>query len=363
MNSPHELSALIARLRQLQRDGFAGGAALTTITATRGSTFRRTGTSMLVLGSGEVVCALSGGCPQRDITERARQAIASGISQRVAYNQESGLDLLIEMGCGGELEVLIEPLGTADLGWLDALEQGLAARRPFWLATVFDARPLSAAQRPQRLLWHEQALLHQGLDDPALADWLRDHPQCPGSNGRPVLLGPLPDGRLALLERQLPAQALLVVGAGAAAEALAPVAASLGWEVCIADSQAERLAPHAAQGIETLVARPDALAGHTRLDAYTAAVVMTHNLEQDVAYLDALADSSVGYLGVLGSRERIGQILALTRVPASRLHAPAGLNLGSESPGEIALSITAEILATRNRRNGHPLRDTAGPLH
>lgn len=363
MNSPHELSTLVARLRQLRADDFAGGAALTTIVATRGSTFRRTGTSMLVLGDASVVCALSGGCPQRDITERALQVIASGIASRVVYNQDFGLDLLIEMGCGGELDVLIEPIiSEADLHYLDALADALTARRPFWMATVFPASPGKTFRHPRRLLWHEQAVLHDGLDNAILRETLRTHPQRPASSGHPVRV-PVDGGQMAMLERQLPSQALLVVGAGAAADALAPLSRALGWEVCVVDGNPQRLAVYADRGLTTLLAAPAALIERARIDRYTAVVVMTHNLQQDIAYLDALADSPASYLGVLGSRERVAAIRAGSRVPAGQLHAPAGLNLGSEAPAEIALAITAEILAARNSRDGRPLRDTHGPIH
>ena len=77
-------------------------AALATLTRTHGSAFRHTGTRMLVHANGRAVCELSGGCPQRDIVTRARAVIADGKPLRVAYNAESGLDVLMEMGCGGE---------------------------------------------------------------------------------------------------------------------------------------------------------------------------------------------------------------------------------------------------------------------
>ena len=73
MNSAHEFSQLVDALRHLRRSP-RPAAALVTLTRTRGSTFRRVGTHMLVLEDGRVVCELSGGCPQRDIVGRARRA-------------------------------------------------------------------------------------------------------------------------------------------------------------------------------------------------------------------------------------------------------------------------------------------------
>ena len=151
MNSPHELALLIDALRGLHRAD-APRAALATLTRTRGSTFRRPGTHMLVREDGGVVCELSGGCPQRDIELRAREAIADGRPRLVNYNSESGLDVLMEMGCGGELEILIEPLlDPHDVDFADTLAQAMEARIGARLATVFaiDNRVIA----PRRLVW------------------------------------------------------------------------------------------------------------------------------------------------------------------------------------------------------------------
>jgi xanthine dehydrogenase accessory factor len=78
-------------------------AALATIVRTRGSTFRRTGARMLVRADGTVVRGLSGGCPEQDIIGHARRVIASGQSRIVRYHRDSGFDVMMEMGCGGEL--------------------------------------------------------------------------------------------------------------------------------------------------------------------------------------------------------------------------------------------------------------------
>src|ERR1700729_361739 len=137
MNSAHELSTLIDALRTLRRDT-QPQAALATLTRTRGSTFRRPGTRMLVFGDGRVVCELSGGCPQRDIVVRAQEVIASTLPRLIRYNADSGLDVLLEMGCGGELEVLIEPLATAHaVGFFDSLAQCLNDRRCAHMATLY----------------------------------------------------------------------------------------------------------------------------------------------------------------------------------------------------------------------------------
>src|SRR5699024_3897380 len=100
MSPAPELATLIRALRDARRGGQP--AALATLTATRGAAFRHAGTRMLVHADGHVVCELSGGCPQRDIMRRALAVIASGKPELARYNADLGLDVLMEMGCGGE---------------------------------------------------------------------------------------------------------------------------------------------------------------------------------------------------------------------------------------------------------------------
>lgn len=367
MNSSNELIALIRSLRELQQRSFAGGAAIATIVRTHGSTFRRAGTSMLVLGDGSVVCALAGGCPQQDIILRAQQVISSGVTQLVGYNRETGLDVMIEMGCGGELEVLIEPVASAQhVAHVDVLQQCLDRRLPAWMATVVRVAPDGAWMQPCRRVWTEASVLFDDLGgDDDLRTWvdtradrlLRDSPTTLVESSA---VGEEP---LILLERLRPPLVLVVVGAGAGADALVALGPMLGWQVRVIDPHPERLQGYAAMGVAVASASPEALAQSVSQDRDSAVVVMTHNLERDIAYLQALRTLPLAYLGVLGSRERAASITAALGAGASHLRVPAGLDIGSHSPQEIALAIAAEILAVRDGRDGRPLREGSGSIH
>ncbi|MBV8157925.1 MAG: XdhC family protein, partial [Dyella sp.] len=153
MNVAQEFDPLYRATRALPLASGAVVAALATITQTHGSTFRRAGASMLVLRDGRLVCELSGGCPQRDIVWRAQQVMESGRPQLVSYGRDANYDVMLETGCGGELEVLIEPLrDVADLQFLDAIAQLRALRRPGSLATVYAASGDPLLPRPLRLV-------------------------------------------------------------------------------------------------------------------------------------------------------------------------------------------------------------------
>jgi len=362
MNSAHELSILIEALRDVHHD--AAKAALATLTRTRGSTFRRPGTRMLVLGDGRVVCELSGGCPQRDIIARALDIIDSGEPKLVRYNAESGLDVLMEMGCGGELEVLIEPLLTThDTDFIDTLSRCLDERRTIHMATLFAEN--DQAVLPRRMAWNGHEVLYDAMGDASLLQAIMT--QAPASPVHRARTLSLPSARGTvdvLVEVIAPPHSLVVIGSSAAARALLPLASALGWRTTLVDHDPARL--HAADlpaGLHTACATPQQLMGAVALDTYSSVVVMTHNLEQDIAYLSALRSAPVAYVGALGSRERVARMRHSPALDGLHVHAPAGLDIGSETPEEIALAIAAEIMAVVNRRNGGHLRDNDGAIH
>jgi xanthine dehydrogenase accessory factor len=363
MNSAHELGTLIDALRTLRRDT-QPQAALATLTRTRGSTFRRPGTRMLVFGDGRVVCELSGGCPQRDIVVRAQEVIASTLPRLIRYNADSGLDVLLEMGCGGELEVLIEPLATAHaVGFVDSLAQCLNDRRCAHMATLYcvDERVV----QPQRMLWCEHDVLHDDIKDPALTRSIVD--AIAPATGKHVVTLRLPSARGivdVLVEPIAPPHALVVIGSSAAARALLPLAEALGWQTILVDQDPARLqATPLPAGLRAVCASPGNLRDAFPLDAQSSVVVMTHNLEQDIAYLGALRGAPVAYIGALGSRDRVARMRDNPALAGIHVHAPAGLDIGSETPEEIALAIAAEIMAVINNRSGGPLRDNEGGIH
>ena len=350
MNSANEFERLYRAVCALEAAAFSAPAALATITRTTGSTFRHAGASMLVAADGTVVCALSGGCPQRDIVQRALRVIASGAPELAAYNRDSSLDVLIEMGCGGEIEVLIEPLrGRADTAFLHALATLHARREAGGMATAFARDGAAVLPRPRRLVRGNEVLWND-LDDAALSEralaLLRQMPPAAAC----VQSGA--DAADLLLESLLPQQQLLLVGANDISLALCALAATLGWKCMVVDNAP---APAGADGVPVLALAPQQIAGSIACDAASAAVVMTFNIERDLAWLAELARLPLGYLGAVGSRARSARMRDAAARAGARLHAPAGLDVGAQTPGEIAVAIAAEIMARRGARAGTSL--------
>lgn len=318
---------------------------------------------MLVYESGEVVCELSGGCPQRDIVLRAQHAIASGEPVLISYNAESGLDVMMEMGCGGELEVLLTPLDPVRCTrFVDALARCIDARERACLATVFCVE--GEVTIPRHLLWTTSTTLLDELGDPALSSAIDQ--AVPIDRGRATTLT-LPSSRGevdVLVEPIVPSHALVIIGSSATARALLPLASALGWRVTVVDNDPQRLqAADLPASVTVVCAEPAQLLEALSLDARTSVVVMTHNLERDIACLVALREAPLAYLGALGSQERARSMREHPALADALLYAPAGLDVGSETPTEIALSVLAEIMAVVNGRSGAPLRGINGTIH
>jgi xanthine dehydrogenase accessory factor len=123
------------------------------------------------------------------------------------------------------------------------------------------------------------------------------------------------------------------------------LAAALGWSVVVLDQRADfARATRFPDATRVIVAKDAAALDGLRLDARTAAMVMSHSLAQDTFFLESLLWQPVRYVGVLGSRRTLDLLARLGRdAMPTELHAPAGLDIGAETPEHIALSILSEV--------------------
>lgn len=150
----------------------------------------------------------------------------------------------------------------------------------------------------------------------------------------------LPDGD-SMVEIVRPQRAIVIFGAGLDVPPLVACASQLGWRADVVTTR-----------------------DPVDLASYDAAVLMTHNFMRDAEILPRLLASSIPYIGLLGPRSRGDELLAEAGAARdSRIHSPVGLDLGAETPEEIALSIIAEIQAALNRRSAAPLRELDAPIH
>jgi xanthine/CO dehydrogenase XdhC/CoxF family maturation factor len=137
-----------------------------------------------------------------------------------------------------------------------------------------------------------------------------------------------------------PPRAIAIFGGGRDVEPVARLAAQIGWNVTVVGPR---------QPFD--------------VNLYDAAVIMTHNFMQDLELIEALLPSAIPYVGLLGPKSRGDELLAKAGLERGRLRNPIGLDLGSETPEEIALAVVAEVQALLSGRSAQPLNDTRGAIH
>lgn len=353
-----------------------GVLAMATVMNVRGSAYRRPGARMLMTADGRAAGMISGGCLENDVRERARKVMVSGTPVLVAYDSTAPDDIVfgLGLGCNGIVHVLIEPLAAGDdTGLLSFLSSCVARRQIGRVATVFksDEVPIGA-----RLMRWPDGSVTSNFHDPALSAALLQAFHETAARRTALRRIELSDGRAVsiLVEAVTPPVPLTIFGAAEDAIPVAQLAKSIGWHVTVIDARpayatAERF-PFA-DAVHCL--RPESLLESPRvvLPPESVVMIMTHNFNHDKALLRVLLPRPLRYLGILGPKSRTGRLLdelgdegcAVTHEHLARLHGPAGLDLGAETPEEIAISIVGEIQAVLAQRQGGALRDRTAPIH
>ncbi len=341
------MDALIDSLLPLYARERAAGRpfALAVVVKTAGSTYSKWGTPLLLAQDGDYAGLLSGGCLEGDLREHALQVIADGSARLYSYDMRGPDDILYGLGagCEGAMDIFMLRVGPMN-GWqpLSAFEAALKAHSPMAVGLVIDSTAASL---------HSGAVLLPG----AAADFEAGL-AATARTGTPAWLSTTPQLRVFALPLTLPPR-ILLLGAGPDSCPVLEFAVRMGWKVTVYDHRAALATCERLPGAEqVLLGRPESLAERLALNSFDAAVVMSHHLQSDAAYLRVLANSAIDYVGLLGPaprRERlradVGADFALLQ---QRLHAPVGLPLGGRSSAAIALSIVAEIHSWLQQRAG-----------
>jgi xanthine dehydrogenase accessory factor len=370
-----ELQDIVAAFEKVKRSGKI--AAIATLVKASGSTYRRPGARMLMTSDGQMVGSLSGGCLEGDVFEQAQAVIASGKPIVVQYDTMSDEDIIwgLGLGCNGIVQILIERLEQeSPFNPLTFLSECLHHRQVGVLATVFHVEGEVKAQVGTRLMVYPDGTIKSNIEDADLVDKIRDDAwKALNDNRSTVKAYPLAAGKAEVfIEVIQPPVPLMIFGAGHDAVPLVRLAQELGWYVTVVDNrQADSTQERFPSADEVILCRPEGISEAVVLDNRTIAVVMTHNYLHDLELLKTLLPSPVRYLGILGPKSRTEKLfqdlqeqgITPTETQLQRLYSPVGLNIGADTPEEIALSIVAEIQAVLANHSGGSLRNKLGPIH
>ena len=351
--------------------------ALATVVSTYRSAPRQPGAVMLVHRDGSVLGSLSGGCVESDVYELGRDVLAGSGAVLRSYGVSDDDALAVGLTCGGEITVFIDRIGRDTFPHLDEVATSVRQHRPVAVATVVTGpRPV----RGQRVLVWSNAV--SGTTGSAIWDQqIADDARACLVAGRARLVTydasecDRPGQMQVFIDALIPPPRLLVLGATDFATALTRLGAAAGYQVTVCDARAIFTTPQRfPDAHEVVVDWPhryladEASAG--RIDGRTAVCVLTHDPKFDVPVLSvALHLSSVGYVGVMGSRrthsDRIRRFreAGTSNSELERMSSPLGLDIGAATPAETAISILADVIASASRRSGRPLRDGVGPIH
>jgi xanthine dehydrogenase accessory factor len=326
--------------------GAAEPGVLATIVATSGSTYRKSGTRMLIRPDGSYIGLLSGGCLEADLAGHAQKVMADNVPRSVDYDMRGADDLLfgIGAGCEGAMRILLEPAGTNHPATRALAAAGLAT---------------DAGRAAVLIVVHESADLALGTYAPT--------DESPGTKLPPALLAAakeaiatansrsveidLASGRTCAFVHYLaPAPHLLICGAGPDADPVVSTARTLGWRVTVADHRPAYARAARFPGANVVLGAASELCQRVNPGECHAAIVMSHHLASDTAYLKSLAEADApGYIGLLGPAARRRRLAAevgtLTERLKGRLRGPVGFNIGAVTPEGIALAIIAQIHA------------------
>jgi xanthine dehydrogenase accessory factor len=347
--------------------------ALATVVKVRGSSYRSPGARMLITDDGKWVGSISGGCLEGDALRKARQVMNEGKSLCVTYDtrEESNQNLGISLGCNGVIDVLIEPITKSDrYNTIKLFESLLTIEEPISMATVFSG----GKNQSEKLLLNTrgESILRfsdESLNEEVSNDLSRLFETNKSGGKQYTIKGETTEVFLELIQ---PLVSLIIFGGGFDARPVSQLAKSLGWDVTVTDECVAHIAPVFFPDADKLsLCQREYIDRDFKITHYTACVLMSHNYEYDRDVLKRVLKSNAPYIGILGPRKRFDKMLdefknenfLCTGDDLHRIHSPIGLDIGAETPDEIAVSIIAEIQSKFSSRSGGFLKYRNAPIH
>jgi xanthine/CO dehydrogenase XdhC/CoxF family maturation factor len=340
--------------------------ALASVVNVEESSYRRIGARMLVSSNGNWIGGISGGCLEGDALRRSQKAIFSKTPSRVVYDTMDDDDnqIGVGLGCNGRIVVLLTPIDPDDSNNpIEKLKTIVALNRQVVMVTIINSE--KEAKLGKSFVYQEEKNGDDilGLDEKAL----RENIELITSKKRSQLFK-MKDGEGEMVELLFefirPEMRLIIVGDNYDVSALVGIVHELGWEIYIVGRK-KKIHKSTFQKAKAVYEYEEF--EDVPMDDYTSVLLMTHDYNWDKKILEKIIKLDVPYVGMLGPKKRLQKMEGesglenLSFLPY--FHSPIGLDIGAESPEEIAISILSEILAVFRKRDGQQLKHREGTIH
>jgi xanthine/CO dehydrogenase XdhC/CoxF family maturation factor len=332
----HELkniirSAKIAKEQKLKT-------VLASVVSLDGSSYRRPGVRMAIQENGKMIGAVSGGCVEKEVVRQAQSVFETGTPKLMVY------DGRYRLGCEGTLYILIESFDPED-AFYNAFENQCNSRKSFSINTSFSKKESNRFKGGSVFHFTDSSFIISKPDAKENLD--------------------------VFIQTIKPGFKLFIVGSEHDAVELCRYASNTGWEVDIVAPPDDSKTVDHFPGASRFLAINESEFAQLNVDSQSAIVMMTHSYVKDLKYVSAIINKDVSYLGLLGPSKRREKLIndIIERNPEiddnffDRLYGPAGINIGAETPQEIAISILGEILSVIRTQKPISLRDKSSGIH
>lgn len=320
---------------------------------TRGSTPQKAGAAMLVYADGSQAGTLGGGCVEAEVKRQAIAILADGEPQIVRFQLDNDYGWDDGLICGGRMLVLVDPVRDAEArDYYQAFGQLLADGRGCCEAVVIDAEKSGLPATASYLFDRERnvvAVLRGKCPTGEAPTAVADHLPSLDERPRPRAAGGI--AYLTALERCR----LLVVGGGHVGQAVGNGAVDLDFDVWVVDDRQQYVSPERFPRAQRLICGPiDQVLPGLEITPHTYCLIVTRGHNHDELALYHLVDRGARYVGMIGSKRKIKLIFddlrseGVSPEALTRVYAPLGIDIGSQTVPEIAVSILAELVAHRN---------------
>jgi xanthine dehydrogenase accessory factor len=351
--------------------------AVATVVHVDGSSYRRPGARMLVNDEGIITGAISGGCLEGNALQKALFAIAKQEPIVVTYDTSDEEDVSIgaQLGCAGIIKVLFEPVDHLKPdNPIELIRKTFQSRQPAILLTFYHLSHTQNNLTGTYLLNHRSGTiadliledgLRQYLTESIASCFLTATSQFTSYNNKGTTIN-------CFIEWVPPVTKLVIAGAGNDAIPLMQIAALLGWQVSVIDGRYTHAKPERfSTACQVVVTNAEAAFEKITVDAFTVFVLLTHNYNYDKAILKWLLPLNTPYIGILGPKKKLHHMLddfraegiTISDAALEKIYGPIGLEIGAETPEEIAVSIIAEIIAALQKKPGGHLKYKPTTIH